>query len=45
MWVVIHKEKMSIFSGYKTKELAEISARNLNTIKHKFYVEYVELRG
>ncbi|AOZ62218.1 hypothetical protein QCM11_9 [Bacillus phage QCM11] len=23
MWVVIHKEKMSIFSGYKSLDLAE----------------------
>jgi len=45
MWVVIHKEKMSIFSGYKTRELAVRSAENLNTIKEKFYVEYVEVRG
>lgn len=45
MWVVIHKEKMSIFSGYKTRELAMRSAENLNVIKEKFYVEYVEVRG
>jgi len=45
VWVVIHKEKMSIFSGYKTRELAEKSVENLNSIKHKYYLEYVEVRG
>lgn len=46
MWVVIHSEKMSIFSGYKTQELANKACTNLNTIKEKkYYVEYVEVRG
>lgn len=46
MWVVIHKEKMSIFSGYRTQGLANTACNNLNTIKDKqYYVEYVEVRG
>lgn len=46
MWVVIHKEKMSIFSGYKTMDLAERACDNLNSVKkNKYYVEFVEVRG
>ncbi|USL89520.1 hypothetical protein vBBcePLY3_00009 [Bacillus phage vB_BceP_LY3] len=46
MWVVIHKEKMSIFSGYKSIDLAERACENLNEVKRgKYYVEYVEVRG
>lgn len=46
MWVVIHKEKMSIFSGYKSKELAERCCENLNSVKaNKYYMEFVEVRG
>lgn len=46
MWVVIHSEKMSIFSGYATKELAERACENLNEVKDKkYYMEYVEVRG
>ena len=37
MWVVIHSEKMSIFSGYITKESAERACENLNTVKEKKY--------
>ncbi|ANT41122.1 hypothetical protein MUK66_gp08 [Bacillus phage Aurora] len=46
MWVVIHKEKMSIFSGYKSLDLAERACENLNSVKaKKYYVEFVEVRG
>lgn len=44
MWVVIHKEKMSIFAGYDSKEKGLRAIENLNTIKNKFYLEYVEVR-
>ncbi|ANT41208.1 hypothetical protein [Bacillus phage RadRaab] len=46
MWVVIHREKMSIFSGYKSLDLAERACENLNSVKaKKYYVEFVEVRG
>ncbi|QOR56261.1 hypothetical protein KNV66_gp42 [Bacillus phage DLc1] len=46
MWVVIHSEKMSIFSGYRKKEDAERACMNLNEVKDKkYYMEYVEVRG
>ncbi|AZU99809.1 hypothetical protein H3018_gp11 [Bacillus phage DK3] len=45
MWVVIHSEKMSIFSGYDTKEKAERACMNLNEVKEKkYYMEFVEVR-
>ena len=45
MWVVIHKEKMSIFSGYDSKEKAERSCMNLNSVKEgKYFMEFVEVR-
>ncbi|AGI10599.1 hypothetical protein mgb1_010 [Bacillus phage MG-B1] len=45
MWVVIHKEKMSIFSGYKTREKTERCCENLNSVKTgKYYMEFVEVR-
>lgn len=46
MWVVIHSEKMSIFSAYSNKENAERACENLNTVKDKkYYMEFVEVRG
>lgn len=46
MWVVIQKEKMSIFSGYRRLDLAEKACNNLNDVnKNKYYVEFVEVRG
>lgn len=44
MWVVIHRDKISIFSAYSEKEKAERACENLNTVKEKkYYMEYVEV--